>query len=175
LSAGLEQAHLKIVEAEECQSSLRLGYTKLEDECESLCTVPETVKLEKVEAEMARDAEVTTIRTKFQDYRVHHRNKLHDLWFSLEKAVSEFGIGCLPYPGKNSPIGNIIGCFDNETKALPANIEKANKNFICYDIVGVLRMLYDNSCRHIEGLQLIMASCDAFFLSKMQENCASLY
>jgi hypothetical protein len=56
----------------------------------------------------------------------------------MEKAMGEFGAGCLPYPGKNSTISNMIGWFDNEIKALSATIAKANKNFVCYAIVGVL-------------------------------------
>jgi hypothetical protein len=51
LRAELEQARLKIVEVEERQDSLHLGYQKLENECESLGTIAETLKQEKTEAE----------------------------------------------------------------------------------------------------------------------------
>jgi hypothetical protein len=105
---------------------------------------------------------------------VHHRRKLCDLQFHLEKAVNDFGAGCLPYPGKNSTISNIIRWFDNEIKALLATIVKVNKNFVCYAFVGVLRMLYDNSCDHIEGLQSIMASCDSSILQDLPEELTKL-
>jgi hypothetical protein len=115
-----------------------------------------------------------TIHTKFQDYHVHHCKKLCDLQFNLEKVVSEFGAGCLPYPGKNSTISNIIGWFDNELKALSATIVKANKNFVCYAIVAILRMLYHNSCEHIEVLQSIMALCDLSILEDLPEELTKL-
>jgi chromosome segregation ATPase len=100
LRAELEQARLKIAEVEERQSSLRSGYTRLENDCESLCSAAKSLKQEKVEAKKTHEIEVTAIRTRFQDYRVHHRKKLHDLRFSMEKVVNEFSAVCLPYPGK---------------------------------------------------------------------------
>jgi hypothetical protein len=51
LRAELEHAHLKNVETEERQNSLRSGYTKREDECEVLRHAAESLKWEKVEAE----------------------------------------------------------------------------------------------------------------------------
>jgi hypothetical protein len=33
--------------------------------------------------------------------------------------VNEIGVGCLPYPGKNSTIGEVIMWFDTEIKVLP--------------------------------------------------------
>jgi hypothetical protein len=78
LIAELEQARLKIVEAEHRRNSLSLGYAKLEKECESLHNAAETLRQEKTEAQTAREAEVTDIRIRFQDYRVCHRKKLHD-------------------------------------------------------------------------------------------------
>jgi hypothetical protein len=164
LRTELEQAGLKIVETKACENSLRSSYTRLEDECEILHDAAEALKWEKAEAETARKTEVAAVCTKFQEYCVHHRKKLRDLRFHLEKAVNEFGAGCLPYPGKKSTIGSIIGWFDSEIKLLPATIAKANKNFLCYAVVGILRMLYHNGCDHIEGLQTIMASCDASIL-----------
>jgi hypothetical protein len=88
--------------------------------------------------------------------------------------MNEFDIGCLPYPGKKSTIGGIIEWFDNEIKALPATIVKANKKIVCYAIIGVLRMLYDNGCDHIEGLQTIMGLCDASILQDLPEELTKL-
>jgi hypothetical protein len=172
LRTELEQAGLKIVETKACENSLRSSYTRLEDECEILHDAAEALKWEKAEAETARKTEVAAVCTKFQEYCVHHRKKLRDLRFHLEKAVNEFGAGCLPYTGKKNTIGSIIGWtigsiigwFDSEIKSLPATIAKANKTFLCYAVVGILLMLYHNGCDHIEGLQTIMASCDASIL-----------
>jgi hypothetical protein len=47
LRAELEQAWLKIAEVEECQDSLCSGYQKLENECENLRSIAETLKQEK--------------------------------------------------------------------------------------------------------------------------------
>jgi hypothetical protein len=79
LREEVEQARLRTAEAEERQNSLRPGYRKLEDECEGHRATAETLKQEKVKAEVAHEAEATTIRTKFQDYRVHHCKKLRGL------------------------------------------------------------------------------------------------
>jgi hypothetical protein len=171
LRAELEQARLKIAEAEESQNS---GYTRLEDECEALRNAAEALKREKAEAETAHGTEVTAIHKRFENYHVHHRRKLHDLRFHLEKAVDEFGAGCLPYPGKNSTIGSTIVWFDNEIEVLPATVAKENKFFVCYAVVGILWMLYDNSCDHIEGLQSIMATCDASILYDLPEELSKL-
>jgi hypothetical protein len=40
----------------------------------------------------------------------------------------------------------------------------ANRNFACYAIVGVLRMLQDSGCEHLLGMQLVMSACDASVL-----------
>jgi hypothetical protein len=46
-----------------------------------------------------------------------------------------------------------------EIQALPGAILKANINFLCYCLVGVLKMLYENAnCGHLEGLEAIMNS-----------------
>jgi hypothetical protein len=92
----------------------------------------------------------------------------------LENPVNEFGAGCLPYPRKKSTIDSKIMWFDNEIKALPATIAKAIKNFVCYAVVGILRMLYDNGCDHIEGLQTVMASYDASILQHLSEELTKL-
>jgi hypothetical protein len=98
----------------------------------------DNLKWEKTEAVAVRETEIMTIHMKFQDYRVRHRRKLHDFRVNLEKAVNEFGVKCLSYPGKNSTIGEVVEWFDEEIKALPATIAKANKNFICYCVAWVI-------------------------------------
>jgi hypothetical protein len=92
---------------------------------------------------------------KFQDYRLRYRRKLRDFRFHMEKAVNEFGTRCLPFPGKSSTLGDMIGWFDNEIQALLDTVAKANKNFVCFAIVGVLQMLYANGCDHVEGFAIV--------------------
>jgi hypothetical protein len=127
-----------MAEMEEHRDSLCSGYEKLENECEKLCGVAETLKQEKAETEKTCEAEVATICGKFQDYHVQHRKKLHELRYNLENAMNEFGVQCLPYPKKGSTIGDIVRWFNEEIKLMPAMFVKANKNFACYAIVGVL-------------------------------------
>jgi chromosome segregation ATPase len=103
LRAKLEQARSKITEADECHKFLSFGYVKLQDEVDGLHEAVETLKQEIAKAETNREAEVTTICMKFQDYCLRHRRKLRDVWFHLEKAVNEFGARCLPFPGKRAP------------------------------------------------------------------------
>jgi hypothetical protein len=64
--------------------------------------------------------------------------------------------------------------FDNEIEVLPATVAKENNFFVCYAVVGILWMLYDNSCDHIEGLQSIMATCDASKLYDLPEELSKL-
>jgi c-di-GMP-binding flagellar brake protein YcgR len=104
----LEQARIKIAEVEEHQNSLRSGYVKLENECDNLHSIAETLKQEKVKTNKTHEAKVAMICSRFQDYRVHHRKKLHDLCFNLESAMNEFSAQCLPYPWKGSTIGDIV-------------------------------------------------------------------
>jgi hypothetical protein len=144
-----------------------LGYTKLEKECASLRTAAETLSQEKTEAVAARV-------TKFEDYRVRHRKKLHGFQINLEKVVNEFGVKCLPYPGENNTIGEVVGLFDEENKALPTAIAKENKNSVYYCLVGILQMLYEIGCGHVEGLQAVMASCDASILEDLLDEIAKL-
>jgi hypothetical protein len=92
-----------------------------------------------------------------------------------EKAVNEIGMRCRPYPGKNSTIGEIVKWFDKEIQALSGAIFKANKNFLCYCLVGVLKMLYENTkCDHVAGLEAIMNSCDASIFDDIPEEIAKL-
>jgi hypothetical protein len=80
----------------------------------------------------------------------------------LEKAVNEIGVRCLPYPPKNSTIGEVITWFDKEIKALPSAIAKANKIFLVYYLIEVLKMLLGHAqCHHVDGLDAIISSCDA--------------
>jgi hypothetical protein len=88
--------------------------------------------------------------------------------------MNEFDTSSLPYPGKGSTISEIIGWFNEEIKAPLATIAKANKNFVCYDIVGVLWTLYDSSCEHLERLQSIMALCDASILEDLSLELSKL-
>jgi hypothetical protein len=107
------------------------------------------------------------IRTKFKDYRRHHRKRLQDLRLNQEKAMNEFGAQCLPYPRKGSTISDIVRWFDEEIKAMPATFAKANRNFAYYAIIGVLWMLYDSGCEHVPELQSLMSSCDASLLDNL--------
>jgi hypothetical protein len=80
--------------------------------------VIETLEQEKAKPMAAGEAEVTTVHTRFQYYRVHHRKKIHEFCANLEAAVNEMGVRCLSYPRRNS------------------SIAKANKNFLCYCIAS---------------------------------------
>jgi hypothetical protein len=52
---------------------------------------------------------------------------------------------------------------------------KANKNFLCYCLIGVHRMLYKNTdCDHLDGLEAIMNSSDASLLSDIPDEIAKL-
>jgi hypothetical protein len=63
----------------------------------------------------------------------------------LVKAVNEIGVICLPYPEKVSTIGEITAWFNMEIQALLDVIAKANKNFLVYRLVGVLKMLQEHA------------------------------
>jgi hypothetical protein len=52
-------------------------------------------------------------------------------------------------------------------------VVKATKNFVCFAIVGVLRMLYENCCDHVEELQIIM-EFDASILEDLSEELVKL-
>jgi hypothetical protein len=58
---------------------------------------------------------------------------------------------------------------------MSAPIAKANKNFLVYCLVGVLKMLQGHAkCRHIDGLGAVMNSCDASILDEVLDNIAKL-
>jgi hypothetical protein len=160
LLAELGQSRAALVETETLRNSLYVNYAKLEEECAGLRTAIDTLGHEKTEAVN----EVTTIRMKFQEYRVRHRKKLCEFRANLEAAVNEIRVNCLPYPGKGRTIGEVIEWFDKEIQALPNATARAHKNFLCYCVAGVIRMLYDNDCIHGEELQTIMNSCESSIL-----------
>jgi hypothetical protein len=77
----------------------------------------------------------------------------------MEGTVNEINVWCLPYPGKGRTIGEIVELFDKEIRVLPNAIAKANKNFLVYCLIGVLKMLQGHAkCRHVDGLDDIMGS-----------------
>jgi hypothetical protein len=52
---------------------------------------------------------------------------------------------------------------------------KANKNFLVYCLVGVLKMLDENvECHHHGGLDAIMSSCDASIIDEKPDEIAKL-
>jgi hypothetical protein len=69
---------------------------------------------------------------------VQHHKKLRELHFNLENAMNEFGTQCLPYPRKGSTIRDIVRWFNEEIKSMPTTFVKANRNFACHVIVGIL-------------------------------------
>jgi hypothetical protein len=51
---------------------------------------------------------------------------------------------------------------------LPSATTKSNKNFLVYCLVGVLKMLNEGAeFDHLDGLDAIMSSCDAFILDEI--------
>jgi hypothetical protein len=138
LLVELEQTRLALAEANAARKTLFMEHGKLEEECACLCVAIDTPRQEKADAMAARKAEITTVRNKFQDYRLHHRKKLRELRVNLENAMNEIGVRCLPYPRKNSRISKVITWFDKEIQALPGAIAKANKNFL----VSIMRCFH---------------------------------
>jgi hypothetical protein len=68
----------------------------------------------------------------------------------LERAMNDIGVRCLPYSKKGSTIGEITAWFTNEIQALLNAIAKANKNFLVYCLIGVLKMLQEHArCSHV--------------------------
>jgi hypothetical protein len=57
--------------------------------------------------------------------------------------MNEIGVRCLSYPKKGSTISAIMAWFTQEIQALSDAIAKANKNFLVYCLVGVLKMLQE--------------------------------
>jgi hypothetical protein len=171
LLAELQQTRVALAEADATPASLPLTHGKLEGECAGLRVDVETLGHEKAGAEAASEAE----RKRFQDYHIHHCKKLRELWINLAKVVNVIGVQCLPHLGKGSTIGEIVEWFDKEIQALPSTITKVNMNFLCYCLAGVLRMLRKNAnYDHLEGLEVIMNSCDAPLLNDIPDEIAKL-
>jgi hypothetical protein len=171
LLVELEQAHTALAVADATRNSLSLTQGKLDEECAELHAVVESLGQEKARAEAAREAECKG----FHDYCIHHRKKLREVQINLEKEMNEIGGWCLPYPGKGSTIDEIVEWFDKEIWALLGAITKANQNFLCYCLVGVLRMLYENAdCDHLDWLEAIMNSYDASLLNGRPDEIAKL-
>jgi hypothetical protein len=168
--AELEQSHLALAEVEAGRISLSVEHGKLEEECAGLRAAVDTLGQEKAKVVADHQAEITTAQKKFQGYCARHHKKLPELWVNMEKVVNEIGARCLPYLGKNSTIGEIVEWFDKKIRALPGAFFKANKSFLGYCLVGVLKMLYENAnCGHVVGLETIMNSCDASILDVIPE------
>jgi hypothetical protein len=122
-----------------------------------------------------RKAAFVAEQKKIRDYCLRHRKRLHVLRMNLEGALNEIGVWCLPYPRKGSTISEVIAWFEKEIQALPDVIAKANKNFLVYCIIGVLKMLQGHAeCHHVDGLGAIMNSCDASILDKVPDDIAKL-
>jgi hypothetical protein len=49
-------------------------------------------------------------------------------------------------------------------KSLSATFARANKNFACFPIVGILSMLQESGCEHLARLQPLAGSSDASLL-----------
>jgi hypothetical protein len=89
--------------------------------------------------------------------------------------MNEVGVKCLPYPEKGSTISEIVVLFTKEIQALLGAIGMANKNFIVYCLVGVLKMLQELAqCSHVKGLEPVMALCDASIFNDVPEDTVKL-
>jgi hypothetical protein len=121
------------------------------------------------------EAAAAVERKKFWDYRHGHRKRLRELHAALQGALNEVCAQCLRYPKKVSTIGDVVTWLEKEIRALPYAIENANKNFMVYCLIGVLKMLQGHTeCRHINGLGAIMNSCDASILDEVPDDIAKL-
>jgi hypothetical protein len=148
---------------------------KLEEDCAGLHTTVNTLNQEKAQVTTDHQAEIVSEQKIFRDYHIGHRKRLRELHVNLENVVNEIGMRCLPYPGKSSTIGEIIVWFDKVIRVLLNTIMKVNKNLLVYCLVGVLKMLHENAgCRHLDGLNALMCSCDASFLDKIPNDRAKL-
>jgi hypothetical protein len=102
--------------------------------------------------------------------------RLRELREDLERALNEISMRCLPFPEKGSTIVDAIAWFETEITTLLDAIAQANKNFLVYCLVGVLKMLQGHAkCHHIDGLGVIMNSCDASILDEVMDDIAKLF
>jgi hypothetical protein len=93
----------------------------------------------------------------------------------LVGAVNEIGAKCLPYPKKGSTIGDIVAWFTKEIEAFASAIAEANKNFIVYCLVGVMKMLQEHAqCSHVKGLEHVLAVCDASIFNEVSKDIVKL-
>jgi hypothetical protein len=129
LQTELEQVRQALAEADAARSSLSVSWEELERECTCLRTAIDTLRREKAQVVIDREADVAVERKNFRDYHLCHHWKLCEVRVSLESVVNEIGVRCLPYPGKGSTINKIVTWFDNEIKVLLNAIAKANKIF----------------------------------------------
>jgi hypothetical protein len=121
------------------------------------------------------ETDVAVEQKKFQDYCLGHRRQLCELRVNSERAVNEISVRCLPYPGKSSTMGEIIAWFDKKIQTLPDAIVKANKDFLVYCLLGILKMLQGHAkCRHVDGLDAIMSSCDGSIPDEIPDDIAKL-
>jgi hypothetical protein len=98
LHSELEQGRRALVEAESVWDSLSVGWTVMEQECVKLRAGMDALNQEKAKIMADRETKLATEEKKFQDYRVRHRKKLHDLRVVLERAMNEIGTRCLRIP-----------------------------------------------------------------------------
>jgi chromosome segregation ATPase len=140
LRSELEQARQVLAKADTAWSSLCVDREKLEQQCAGLRTAIDKLKEEKIQVLIDREAAVAAEQKKFRDYGIGHHKRLHELHVALEGALNEIGARCLSYPEKGSTIGEVVAWFEQEIRALPDAIAKANKNFLVYCLVGVLKM-----------------------------------
>jgi hypothetical protein len=76
---------------------------------------------------------------------------------------------------KGSTIGEITAWFTKEIQVLPSAIAMANKNFLVYCLIGVLKMLQEHAqCSQVEGLETIMAACDASIFDEVPNDISKL-
>jgi hypothetical protein len=80
------------VKAKTLQNSFFVDYGKLEEEYVGLRATVDTLGQKKAKVVAAYKTEVATIHTKFQEYCVHHRKKLHEFQTNLVGAMNEIGV-----------------------------------------------------------------------------------
>jgi hypothetical protein len=142
--------------------------TAIEQECVKLCTGMDAHEQENAKIAADSEARVEAAEKKFCDYRISHRRKLHDLHVELEGAMNEIGVRCMLYPEKGSTIGVITAWFTQEIQALLDAIAKANKNFLVYCLIGILKMLQEHTqCSHVARVEGIMSAYDAFIFDNV--------
>jgi hypothetical protein len=140
-----------------------------------LRTAVNTLEDEKIQVLTDREAAVAAEWKTFWDYHLGHRKRRCELRAALEGVLNEIGARCLPYPEKGSTIGDVVMWFEKEIQTLWDAIAKANKNFLVYCLVGVLKMLqWHVNFYHIDGLGAIMNSSDASILDEVPDDIGKL-